>query len=485
VRRLALALALVAAIAVTGCGSSSSTPTSAGGLADALSFVPKGAPIVVAVNTDPNGSQWQQVDKLVGRFPFAGQVKADIIDQLSGGGSDLNRDVKPLLGNDFVIAPPVTGIHDHRHPLIAWKPKDAAKARAFLERKRTKIGTLGGAELFRSMNGQGVDAIKDGVIVSAPNQAALAQAFARHSGSNHETVGEFNAELGGLRKDALVRAAGNLQTLVAAKPGARKVPWLAALRSFGATLTAQPDGDALDFAVRTAGGLTASELPLASGAQSPPVIRRPAEVGIGIRSLTQTIGFFEALGQATDPAGFARFRTQEADIGRQLGVNVERDVIAKASGNASISIGLDHSFAASVPQSNPAQTKALLARSVPRLPQAGSAQVTSVTRGPGGLYVIHRANGRTVYLGLIGTNFVIASDAARAAQIGTQQTSPVSGAKGALAIALDARSIVNAAAQRAGAPPAVQFVTGALGDFTGSVESETTGLTGHFKLTIK
>src|SRR4051812_42307520 len=71
VTRLATLLALVALVA-TGCGSSKS---SSSGLDTALSYVPKDAAVVVAIDTNPDGDQWQQVDHLLGKFPFGGQVK--------------------------------------------------------------------------------------------------------------------------------------------------------------------------------------------------------------------------------------------------------------------------------------------------------------------------------------------------------------------------------------------------------------------------
>src|SRR4051794_30817971 len=66
VTRLATLLALVALVA-TGCGSSKS---SSSGLDTALSYVPKDAAVVVAIDTNPDGDQWQQVDHLLGKFPF-------------------------------------------------------------------------------------------------------------------------------------------------------------------------------------------------------------------------------------------------------------------------------------------------------------------------------------------------------------------------------------------------------------------------------
>src|SRR3954470_22277809 len=98
---LLVALALVGATA-TGCGSSGSSGSK---LDTALSYIPKNAPVVVALDTDPDGDQWQQVDELIGKFPGGGQAKQQFKTAFNARSRlDWDKDVKPLLGNDFVIA---------------------------------------------------------------------------------------------------------------------------------------------------------------------------------------------------------------------------------------------------------------------------------------------------------------------------------------------------------------------------------------------
>src|SRR4051794_5662920 len=97
--------ALAAALALAGCGGSSSGSGNA--LEVELSFVPKDAPLVGTLATDPDGGQWKQLDELAGKFPFTGQLKTrfkQAINQSSG--LDFDTDIKPILGNDAVIAAP-------------------------------------------------------------------------------------------------------------------------------------------------------------------------------------------------------------------------------------------------------------------------------------------------------------------------------------------------------------------------------------------
>src|SRR4051812_39012354 len=127
---IALAVALLAA----GCGSNK---TSGNATDDALSFVPKQAPIVVSINTDPNGGQWKNVDKLLSKFPGSGAIKAQLkqsISSSSGGKLDYDRDVKPILGNDLVVSAPSTAAARVNQYAVAVKPRDLGKAQQLVGR---------------------------------------------------------------------------------------------------------------------------------------------------------------------------------------------------------------------------------------------------------------------------------------------------------------------------------------------------------------
>src|SRR3954471_4419777 len=95
----AVVAALAAMLIVAGCGNSGSGNATE----DALSFMPKDAPVVMALDTDPDGDQWKQVNKLVGKFPFAGQVKSQVKNGFNQSSKlDFDKDLKPILGNDLV-----------------------------------------------------------------------------------------------------------------------------------------------------------------------------------------------------------------------------------------------------------------------------------------------------------------------------------------------------------------------------------------------
>jgi len=101
VKRAVVTLVAAAALIATGCGSKSSGSS----LDTALSYVPKNAAVVVAIDTNPDGDQWQQVDHLLGKFPFGGQVKQQVKAAFNARANlDYDKDIKPLLGNDMVYA---------------------------------------------------------------------------------------------------------------------------------------------------------------------------------------------------------------------------------------------------------------------------------------------------------------------------------------------------------------------------------------------
>jgi hypothetical protein len=483
-----LLLILVLAVVLGGCG----TKSSGSGLDSALSYVPKGAPLVVAVDTNPDGGQWQQVSALLGKFPFGGQVRQAIKDRLKSGSTvSYDNDIKPLLGNDLVLA--VTAVAQQPGAsspyVIAWKVKDQSVAKRLLARDGGKVSTLGGADVYRSRTGTTFSALKDGTLVAADSQPDLQAALTRAAGADHMTAADFDAALGPLDPKALVRVAGDVQTLLAQPKAAaaRKVKWIGALRTFGLTLAAKPDGLEWAFDAKTAGGLAAKDLPLAAGAAPAPVVRRAGEIGIGLRSAAQIVTFGQAVAQLTDPAGYGKYLRDKAKLGRQLGIDVDRDLIGQLTGNAAFSIALDGGFALRADLRDPSAAAATLKKAAPNLrkvPGGKSIRLTTPSGGQG-LYSVAKPRGKKVVFGVVGKSFVVASDAARAAQFAAESASTVSGAKGSLVLASDARALVNAIAQRQGQGAAAQLVTGALGDLIGWVDTETGGITGDLKLQIK
>lgn len=80
-----------------GCGG---TETAASGGAG---IVPAGVPAFVAVDADPDSSQWKTVDELASRFPDKQKAIDSIKKDMRDEGLDWNRDVKPALGSEVDV----------------------------------------------------------------------------------------------------------------------------------------------------------------------------------------------------------------------------------------------------------------------------------------------------------------------------------------------------------------------------------------------
>src|SRR4051794_30066154 len=239
---LVLALAVLALVAsATGCGSKSS----GSGLDTALDYVPKGAPLVIAIDTNADGGQWQQVNHLIAKFPFGGQVKQQVKNAFNGRANvDYDKDIKPLLGNDMVLAITGPSAPNAQTPYVfAWKLKDESAARRLIQATTEKSGTIDGLDVYgRAPTNFAV--IKDGTLLVADTMPALQAALKRAGGGDHMTESDFNSALGDLNKDSLVRTTGNFQAILSQPQAAaaRKVKWLSALRTFAVTLRADSDG---------------------------------------------------------------------------------------------------------------------------------------------------------------------------------------------------------------------------------------------------
>lgn len=486
-RRIFVPLLVLLALVAAGCGSDSS----GGGLETALRYVPKDSPIVVAIDTDPKGKQWKQVEKLLGKFPFGGQVKQQLKTRFEASSSvDYDKDVRPLLGNDFVVAiTSATGLREGAKTayLIAWKVKDGDTAKRLIKKGETKVGSASGADIYRSSDGGSFTAIDGSTLVSAQNEDALKAALKRPDGE-HMSEGDFDDSLGDLPNDSLVRVTGDLEAILAANPGAasaRKVKWIAALRTFGYVITAEKDGISTAFDVKTdSKGLSDADLPLAAGDEAPPVVRRAGEIGFGFRDSAQTNKFIETALRAAAPGDYAKFQSLRARVVKQLGLKDVNELTGQLTGNTTMSIALSGEFGLRSDVRDPAAAQATIKKLAPGLAKRTKGKVTTVDAAGGRLYKIVSPGGTLVF-GVVGKSLVIAPSESRAQEIAVQSPSKVPGAKGALVLVSDARALANAIAQQQGQGTAAQIVTGALGDLVGWMSNTTSGLKGKLKLEIK
>src|SRR6185503_16154325 len=250
----------------------------------------------------------------------------------------------------------------------------------------------------------------------------LKAALARADGGDHLSEDTFNQALEGLPDSGLARVYTDIEALLKSDPGsvdARKVKWIGALRTLGLTVSAKSDSVDVDFRARTEGDLSDAELPIAPGDEAPPVIKRPGEIGLGIRDLAHIVRFAENAGQAID---------------KQLGVSLDNDLIGQLTGNVSATVSLDGGFGVRSELKDPQKFKDTLAKVADVLPSfaegAGFGKVRlSKPRAGAPFYTLSKPDGGTVTFGVAGDVLVVANDAKRAAALAAAQPTDVPGAK--------------------------------------------------------
>jgi len=96
VRLFRLALIVAAVLTLTGCGASEKASSGA------AEIVPANAPAFVAVDSNADSSQWQQIEELLKKFPDGGQLFSMLRSSFEGDTKlDWERDVKPALGDEI------------------------------------------------------------------------------------------------------------------------------------------------------------------------------------------------------------------------------------------------------------------------------------------------------------------------------------------------------------------------------------------------
>jgi hypothetical protein len=485
-RRLTALFLVALAALVAGCGGGDDGGAAAGDLGDSLGYFPKTAPLVATVDTDVDGAQYKNIDKLLSRFPFGGQIKSQIKQSINQQGADYDKDVKPLLGGELVIgATDARTLTDDSAPdqfvfVYTAGGGDLEKAVA-KDGSYKAAGDLEGGKLFQNSSDRSVVVVKGDTMVGAQDRAGVQAAFDRHGGSDKLTEDDFNGAFQGLPADPILRVYGDAQALIASDPQtatARKVKWVGGLRKFGATVNVEGDGVALDAHVATQ-GVAPQDLPIAAGDQSP-ALARFADYSVAQRDLSQSVKFIESVLGATDPKAFGDFAAQKKLAGKQLGIDIDRDLIDQFSGDTTVAGGLDGSWSARSNVRDPAAMR----KTIDTMVKKGGTGKLKLSKA--GDLVLARNKGNRIYFGMVGDTFVAGKTAAAAKQIATVDPKPVAGAKGSMVLVADGEAIAKTILQRSGqGGGAAGLFTGPIGDVTGYVVAGPDGMRAHAKLKIE
>jgi hypothetical protein len=485
-RRLSALLIVALFALVAGCGGGDKGSSSS--LDDKLGYLPKDAPLVAVVNTDVDGEQYRNLDRLLSKFPFAGQVKNQLKQAIAQSGADYTKDVKPLLGGELVVGSPdarsLTDSASQDAYVVAWDVGDGDKLRELVKKEgqSRESGKVGGETAYESDDGS-VVIVKGDLLVGANDRPTLQAAIDRKDGDDKLTEEQFKGAFGDLPESTLVKVYGDAQKLLESDPAtatARQVKWVAGLRTFGVTVAAERDGLALDVRVNTE-NVGPQDLPLAAGDESPQVARTGV-YAVGLRNAQQLIAFVQNTAKAVDPEGFAKFQSKKDAAGSLAGIDIDRDLIGQLTGATSVTGGLDGSWALRSEPKDPAA----LEQSIARLVAKGKAGDLRFKESDG-LVELTDESGEKFYFGIVDGKLVASPDATKAKAAASAPAQAVPGAKGALVAVADGEAIAKSVLAGMGGNGALggQFFTGPIGDLTAWMTSGPDAMRGRLKLTVK
>jgi uncharacterized protein DUF3352 len=470
--RRILVSAVFAALVLAGCGSSSSSSSSP--LNTELSYLPSGSPAVVVFATDPNGTAWQNASGFVAKFPLAQLGLSALESDLAKSGVNYNQDIKPLLGNPVTLGITTTTSASSKGFVIVLIAKNASNLNVLTRGQSapTSASKYEGANLYQGSSY--CLAIDGNTALLGPSLTEIKSALHLHAHGGGVNPNDFNDALNGLSQNPLVQVYGNLAGVLSGPHAAqaRQIPWVAAIKSYGLTLSLADTGVDVRYRVNTSGPtLTSSELPLPTGSEAPSVVGQ-APVVVGIRDLAQTFTFIEGAVQAVNPKALASAMNQVAKNGIQL----NRDLISQFTGNSELDYG-PAGLRARFDLANPAQAVTTLAK-LKHLKRVGRGfyEVTN-TKNPAliGIFKGRLVIGRTSRAAL--RAFASAS------------ASPISGASGPLAAQVSVGSLVSliAAATHSASslPPQVGQLLGAFGPLVSWTANDSSGLYGEISLPLK
>jgi hypothetical protein len=488
VRVAAVVPAIAAAFVLGACGGSGAedAATRAG---SALSYLASDASVIAFVTTDLETEQVRSLDENVIR-PLGGSGLEEqlrrIADEL---GISYDNDVKPLLGNDVAIGVErlASGDAGDLAFVAALQTKDGEKLREVADRIAffEPAGEDSGATLYRITQSTAFAAVEDDVLVIAGTREILDRALARRDGGDGIDDDAVGVRLTDLPGDAAIRAAGDTDVLLA-RDGLDQfsgVPWVAALRSFGAAISADEGELRIDATLNTdPDDVGEDDLPLATGDDAPEVLDRDREIAGANRNQSQTTVFL--LRAARAAYRDSRFVNEVDALEEELGIDFEQEILRQFEGPSVSAVSPDgRRFAARSEVSDPEELARAMRALAPRLPAlieglqgldaeglallflfAPDAPIATTRLAQvnleepaddDGFYHVSGLTGdgpSDLYFGVVDDNFVVASDEESARAIADEETIEADGAQGAGVLRADLAALADEAEERFGFP---------------------------------
>jgi hypothetical protein len=481
-RRRPLIVALLVLV-LTGCGGAGK-PSGPSPDAEALAYVPTSAPLAVVVSTDTSKGQGAALRSLAERVPGADIGLSELAGRL---GLDFDRDVRPALGHDVVLSF-TDRAAAQRHQLLL---SAVAGSRSLLEhavaahvadRSWRAAGSYRGARLYRSLqavaNHRAVAAVRGSVLLLSDNGAVLRRALDLRAQRAGLTPATLRERIGNLPPDALVRVVGDARTLLSGRRAerARQIPWVRALRQFAATVQVTGGGLRARFRLSTdPTGLTAADVPLATGLQSPnPAGEAPLVAGI--RDASHLLAFAERAGPVLAPDKLGGLGAGKVFL-RLLGVDLDQDVVGQFPATTTVLSDLRH-FTVRADVRDPAGLQHALDRVKPltaRLLAGAGLSGVDIDEQAGGVYRVRRAGRTIARYAVVGRVFLVTTDpAANLARIAAARPAGATTTerRGALTIRLQGSALQDLVVRLLRLPPIAKLALAQLGGATAAVRAE-------------
>lgn len=514
-RRALLGLLVVASGAIGIAAAAQGEPSP--GPNKALGYLPVGGVAYGVVTSDLSGQRFRTLDSRLVR-PLVGVRAASLVEdgleELDGPGT-YDRDIRAQLGNDIVVGVRwPTLLRGREGIVVALQVKDAGAMRTALDgaRRLRTAGRTGSAILYAERGEREPFLALDGdVVVAADSERRLRRALTRKAAGTGLTEAGLAARLGDLPKDAPIRVAGDVPPLLA-QPDLgrlRHIPWFAAIRSFGATISAAPGRINADAVVSTdPARLTDAQLPLQPGNGPPALAPTLKQFASGSLNQSQTTAFLLRAARTMFP--HSAFVRDVRRVERALKIDFEREVLRQFNGPSATLLAPNGRFAARSQVRDPARMARTLQRLAPHLgrlvhdlqslgseatvpllllaPDAPVAAIArhrpaiKVKRLRGDLYrVSGRSAGRRVLfvIGLHRGVFVIGSSKRRAKEIATMPLAVPRGPLGGSILR------ANVGGMREGLERMLGFDPGRLGELVGSLRSSRNELRGSVSLELR
>ncbi|HEY5429373.1 MAG TPA: hypothetical protein VIK04_09675, partial [Solirubrobacteraceae bacterium] len=404
--------------------------------------------------------------------------------ELAKLGINYDEDVRPLLGNPIAFGvvgtSNVTG--SHLPPfLAAWVTESATHLDALIAKLPGlhTTGAFDGAKLYSV--GSFAVAITGPTVILAQSAEVLDQALSRHAHGQGFTAADYAKATTGISSHGAVEMFGDLTGVLSgpSAAAARQVPWVAALRGYGASVSASATGLSMQFHLDTTGrSLQTSELPMASGSASPGVAGN-LPIQAGLRDPATTIDFIVTALKQADRSAYAKLVRQEAAFKRRSGVDVST-LINLLTGNLNIESDT-HTTLACVPVSDPAVARALLVKlSAHRSARGGPGLI-----GLGGGFFATTSSKSELTIGVVGGQLLFGrATPAQLRAFAVTHTSTASSAGGAVSFRIALPELLGLALKRAPSPIEQQALA-VIGNLSGSASATTGGVTGTVTLGLR